>query len=145
MRREAFLSVGGFDTDFRTGYEDYNLYLSCLERGYQFYRIPEELFLYRIREKSTTTEMLSDANKLISSRIMLYEKHRPLFDAHGIDCAAFVRNVVHLISERNNSLLAAANANTEAVKQHLEKTVAEWTNTDRRLQEANARVALLDG
>lgn len=145
MRREAFLSVGGFDEDFRTGYEDYNLYLSFAERGYQFYRIPEELFLYRIRENSKTTEIMNDANRLISSRIMLYEKHRAFFVAHGMQCASYVNNVVKTFDEHCKTILAAANANTEAVKRELENAVGQWTNTDHLYQKESARANALEG
>lgn len=145
MRREVFLSVGGFDSDFQAGYEDYNFYLSCVERGYQFYRIPEELFFYRIREKSRNTEVMRDANKLISSRIMLYEKHRSLFEANGIDCSTYVGTAVKNFSEHNSAMLAAANAKTESVKRELENAVTQWTNSDYLFQKANARAESLDG
>src|SRR5207245_7034555 len=68
-RRKLFDAVGGYREDMRQGYEDWDFWLSALERGWKAEALPEPLFLYRKRPDS----MLSDANKkreLLLARIV---------------------------------------------------------------------------
>jgi GT2 family glycosyltransferase len=51
IRREAFEAVGGFDPAL-PGYEDWDLYLGALERGWQGRRVPEVVLDYRRHESS---------------------------------------------------------------------------------------------
>jgi glycosyltransferase involved in cell wall biosynthesis len=51
IRREAFEAVGGFD-EALPGYEDWDLYLGALERGWQGRRVPEVVLDYRRHESS---------------------------------------------------------------------------------------------
>ncbi|WP_349431730.1 glycosyltransferase [Methylomarinum sp. Ch1-1] len=57
-RKEVFESVGGYDTNFNS-YEDWNFWISAMERGWHGKLVPEPLFLYRKGDSS----MLVDANK----------------------------------------------------------------------------------
>jgi glycosyltransferase involved in cell wall biosynthesis len=51
MRREAFEAAGGFDTEL-PGYEDWDLYLGALERGWRGRRVAEVVLDYRRHESS---------------------------------------------------------------------------------------------
>jgi glycosyltransferase involved in cell wall biosynthesis len=51
LRREAFEAVGGFDAEL-PGYEDWDLYLGALERGWRGRRVPEVVLDYRRHETS---------------------------------------------------------------------------------------------
>jgi glycosyltransferase involved in cell wall biosynthesis len=46
LRREAFADAGGFDAGLE-GYEDWDLYLSALARGWRGIRVPEVVLSYR--------------------------------------------------------------------------------------------------
>ena len=49
VRREAWEAVGGYNPNMIVmGYEDWDFWLSCGEKGFYAKRIPEPLFLYRI-------------------------------------------------------------------------------------------------
>jgi len=52
VRRSAFEEVGGYKKMKFYGYEDWNLWISLAERGWQGFRIQEPLFLYRKHGKS---------------------------------------------------------------------------------------------
>lgn len=47
VRREVFQSLGGFGTDRRTSYEDYEFLFRLVERGWDLAVIPQFLFYYR--------------------------------------------------------------------------------------------------
>jgi len=55
--RESWEMVGGYNTNMKHGWEDWDLWLSFCELGIRFVRIPEILFHYRIRESSMTVSM----------------------------------------------------------------------------------------
>ncbi len=47
VRRECFEAVGGFDDSMRGGYEDWDLWLKFVERGWRGVRVREPLFTWR--------------------------------------------------------------------------------------------------
>jgi len=51
LRRSAWADVGGYDEQL-TGYEDWDLWLGCAERGYFGMYVPYVVFYYRKREHS---------------------------------------------------------------------------------------------
>jgi glycosyltransferase involved in cell wall biosynthesis len=81
FRKQVWREVGGYDEErFREGYEDWDFWLGALEKGWEFVRIPEVLFDYRVRAHS----MVSACNepeirqKLVNQ---LIDKHQPLYAA----------------------------------------------------------------
>ena len=55
--RESWELVGGYNTNMKHGWEDWDFWLSFCEIGIRFVRIPEILFHYRVREGSMTVSM----------------------------------------------------------------------------------------
>jgi len=55
--RESWERVGGYNTNMKHGWEDWDFWLSFCELGIRFVRIPEILFHYRVRESSMTVSM----------------------------------------------------------------------------------------
>lgn len=53
VRRERFEAVGGFDETMREGYEDWDLWLRFVERGWRGVRVTEPLFVWRRHSDST--------------------------------------------------------------------------------------------
>lgn len=56
IRREAFLETGGYNPRMAKGYEDWNLWIDILKRGWQHRVLNEPLFRYRRRPDSMITE-----------------------------------------------------------------------------------------
>lgn len=74
IRREAFIAVGGFDTQFR-GYEDDDLFLRLFVNGWSFEYMESALVNYRIHPHNSSRNLTFP-----NSRIMFYRKYRDFFD-----------------------------------------------------------------
>ena len=92
-RRAAWDAVGGYNTNMVYGYEDWDFWIGCGDRGFVGKRIPEVLFFYRTKASS----MVSNAHKkhqTLFSRIVLNHPHlytpqivaeaRGLLEAEGL-------------------------------------------------------------
>jgi GT2 family glycosyltransferase len=49
-RREVWEAVGGYNSNMKWGYEDWDFWIGAVEQGYRAKRIPEPLFRYRVRK-----------------------------------------------------------------------------------------------
>jgi glycosyltransferase involved in cell wall biosynthesis len=73
IRREAFLQVGGFDTQFR-GYEDDDLFIRLFVAGWEFHYLPRGLVNYRIHPENSSRNL-----SFPTSRIKFYRKYLGFF------------------------------------------------------------------
>jgi glycosyltransferase involved in cell wall biosynthesis len=78
--KAAWAEVGGYDGSMRSGYEDWNFWLSMAEHGYRWECIPEPLFNYRIRSNSMLASSKADHFNIYSH---IYNNHEKLFQAHS--------------------------------------------------------------
>ncbi len=76
VRKKTWEEVGGYNADMRDGYEDWDFWIGCVEKGWKGYRIPEPLFFYRKKEHSMLKDATKKRQKLIA-RIIL--NHPALF------------------------------------------------------------------
>lgn len=76
-RRTAFDEIGGYNVNMKYGYEDWDFWLSIIERGGNVYKIDDILFYYRIRKKSMARSL--DKNKMLYLRRKIWENHRQLY------------------------------------------------------------------
>ena len=60
FRKEEFYVCGTYNENMRGGYEDWDLWLSFIEHDFDFYRIEEVLFFYRMHGRSRSEK----ANKI---------------------------------------------------------------------------------
>jgi glycosyltransferase involved in cell wall biosynthesis len=74
--REAWEAVGGYSTNMIWGYEDWDFWVGCIEKGFYAKRIPEPLLLYRLKSSSMVTEAVKHDAEL-KARIVL--NHPRLF------------------------------------------------------------------
>ena len=74
-----------FDTAFRSGYEDWDFWLTLLEQFDEpgVLQLPQLCFRYRTRRGSRNTGVTDEALKEI--RRMLWEKHKPLYAKYFCD------------------------------------------------------------
>jgi glycosyltransferase involved in cell wall biosynthesis len=81
VRRTAFDAVGGFDESMRDGCEDWDFWISLVERGFTGRILPEMLFHYRRRTGSMSRTMVLNGGH---ARLyaFLAEKHAHSFRAH---------------------------------------------------------------
>ncbi len=83
-RREDYDAIGGWNTKMEYFYEDWDFWLSIIERGRDVYKIPETHFYYRIRGGSITRTR--DFNERIKKELRkLYLNHLNLYAQHFQD------------------------------------------------------------
>lgn len=83
VRRECFESAGGFDESMLEGYEDWDLWLRFIERGWRAVRVREPLFVWR---RHSVTSMIVEAGQRHERLYRrLVENHRAMFTKHAAD------------------------------------------------------------
>ncbi len=81
FRRADWLAAGGYNPNMRYGCEDWDFWLSLIERERRAYRIPEILFRYRIKEGSMNASM--DREKRLEMHLQIMRNHPGLFIDHA--------------------------------------------------------------
>jgi len=80
-RRKDWKEVGGYSEAFVNGYEDWDFWLSFLERQKTFYKIEEHLFFYR-RHATSRNEGAKNRHNTLAK--LIFEEHRDLYASYGI-------------------------------------------------------------
>jgi len=73
IRKTALLECGGYNTRMTLGYEDWNLWIDLLKRGWEFAYVPEPLFFYRERPGT----MIEESDKHRSEIIEQIKRNHP--------------------------------------------------------------------
>jgi Glycosyl transferase family 2 len=82
VRRQAVLDAGGWDPEMPApGYEDWDLWISLLERGARGEIVPEVLFAYR-RRPGSMSEQYQCADTHLGLWAYLVAKHRASYERH---------------------------------------------------------------
>lgn len=81
VRRSALDMVGGFDETFLDGCEDWDLWITMVERGYPGTIIPEFLFRYR-RRLGSMSQVMMDGDNHPRLYHRLVTKHAASYRAH---------------------------------------------------------------
>jgi glycosyltransferase involved in cell wall biosynthesis len=76
-RKQDWLLVGGYDPGMIYGWEDYDFWLSLIERGREVWKIPEMLFFYRITADSMVRSKERSQKVAMFKRI--FDRHPALF------------------------------------------------------------------
>jgi glycosyltransferase involved in cell wall biosynthesis len=75
-RRDDWLAAGGYDPGMIYGWEDYEFWLSLIEKGRKVVRLPETLFYYRVASDSMVRSKEKWQKVEMFRRI--YQRHRQL-------------------------------------------------------------------
>lgn len=81
FRKNDWKAVGGYNTNMRDGYEDWDFWLSFIEHKKNFYRINETLFYYRKLSSSRSTTAL-DKEKILFNTIK--KNHPSLYNFRSL-------------------------------------------------------------
>lgn len=76
FRKSDFIKVGQYNVNMCIGEEDYDLWLSFLEHGFDFYRIDESLFIYRNVINSRSSQSQKNQNSVKKQLVL---NHSDLF------------------------------------------------------------------
>ncbi len=75
-KKKIWEEVGGYKLNMDGGYEDWEFWISCYERGYKFHFVKKALFFYRVKKESMVTEALKKdrylKDKIILNHTALY-------------------------------------------------------------------------
>ena len=77
FRKQDWQKVGGYNPNMKCGWEDWDFWLSIIELGRKVYRIPEELFYYRIKNHSMHGKL--SKNDYIELHTQLFNNHEKLY------------------------------------------------------------------
>jgi glycosyltransferase involved in cell wall biosynthesis len=153
VRREAILAVGGWDESMRDGCEDWDLWLTLLERGHRGVIIPEVLFHYRRRPGSMSRVMMqADVHLGVFGYIL--EKHRESYRRHLTDLTlrreraiASLLTEIHDLDRDHHGWLVPELARTEeelAALRDKEQRVRADRSRQAELDRLQAKVEALD-
>ncbi|PSB27227.1 glycosyltransferase family 2 protein [Stenomitos frigidus] len=135
-RKSMWEDCGGYDPHMPiAGLEDWDLWLSAIERGWNFHYVPEVLYDYRVRADSMVTKCALPENR---SRLLKYicTKHASLYRT----------NFAQMIGDRELRIgnLEETNTNLATQKNALEKTLAQTdaqlVQTQTHLQQAQTQL-----
>lgn len=84
FRKEDWVLVGGFDVEIKGGMEDYDFWLSLIERGRAVYQLPETLFYYRKKKDSRTVAFHQELETVAETYAYIYKKHKELYEKHHL-------------------------------------------------------------
>lgn len=142
IRKTLWEDCGGYDSDIpeKLGYEDWDLWLSAAERGWQFYHVPEVLFEYRFRRDSMVSRCNLPENR---TRLMHYlcAKHLDLY----------VTNFPTIFAKKDSELLAERRfveelkAEIEGLQQTCDRLEADAIGYQTDLHHANLELQQIQG
>lgn len=96
FRKEAWKKAGGYKTEMKGGYEDWEFWISIVESGYKWTLIPEIYFMYRIRDNSVSAtaskKHLELYAKIISFHPKMFEKYASEFAYVALDIMNSLRS-----------------------------------------------------
>ncbi len=137
VRRDDLVAVGLYDESWRDGCEDWDLWVTMVERGYQGAILPEVLFHYRRRPDSMSREMNRPA-RLRGLFRRLIEKHGESYRRHLLDLLQ--RRETNLCDLRGE-LLDLKREHHDWWKPELERRRTEVARLRHRLEEVRRREA----
>ena len=80
-RKSAWSNVCGYSEEMKTGLEDWDFWLSLIEKGNDFHRIEESLFYYRKHGESRKDNAKKTETEL---RKIIFDRHSKLYAMYGI-------------------------------------------------------------
>lgn len=78
FKRMDYDKTNGYNSNMQYGYEDWDFWLTFLNREDKVHRINEVLFLYRIKEESMTT--LLHQHHLSQAYLQIFKNHREIYE-----------------------------------------------------------------
>ncbi len=105
FRKEVWEKVNGYDTTL-VGYQDWNFWISIVERGYLWEVLEEPLFKYRRREQSMLT---SSKRKDLGLYESIIDKHTKIFKANYKNLLIYIRDRHNKLTDENKHLTNVVN------------------------------------
>jgi glycosyltransferase involved in cell wall biosynthesis len=128
LRKEVWSACGGYDGAMPSpGWEDWDLWLGAIERGWEFHHHPVEAFDYRIAPQSMSAAIRESEETRRDLYAYVINKHRDLYQRRLpevlLASQASARDLFNLA--RAHELLGAAHASLEASQPALHRLIAD--------------------
>lgn len=131
FKRNIWITTGGYNTNMIYGYEDWDFWISCIERGYKALRCSnnQALFFYRIKNSSMYTKALEHDTEL---RAQIVLNHSALYDPAMVQEAKLIitnkphqqhqsekslQEIIEVVSEVER-MLAKGDTNSSAINRY---------------------------
>lgn len=138
VRRSALLEIGGYDEDRALdSYEDWDLWLSLVERGFEGAVVPEVLFYYR-RRPGSLSEAAADTGGHLRLMGHIIAKHRATYERHLLDALASQDAVIAGVLADNYTLEREIEVELDG---RIERRRQELASVRGRLARAGAETA----
>lgn len=98
FRKKDFEMTAGYNENMVEGYEDWDFWVTLLNKNDKVYKIPEKLFFYRIRQESRNNSLSIDKQKKL--RKQLFENHKEKY-AECFNNSDFIMEHYTLLNELN--------------------------------------------
>jgi glycosyltransferase involved in cell wall biosynthesis len=83
FRRNDWELIGGYNSNMKYGWEDYDFWLSLIERHRNVVQINKVLFFYRVKRKSMLKAITKE--QYVHLHVQLFNNHRELF-LNNVNC-----------------------------------------------------------
>jgi glycosyltransferase involved in cell wall biosynthesis len=104
IRKSDWEKVGGYDESMTRGFEDWEFFIRILADGGIAYVLPEILFNYRVRKRSTTTR----ANKIkYELKKSIIEKNKEVFKKHHLEHSYYLLDRIDREEREKYKVLAS--------------------------------------
>lgn len=114
FRKKCWEDVGGYDPQFKLGYEDWDFWLAIIARGWGFYTLKESLFNYRKKKKSR--DIIAQGQYDTYLRTLLFKKHKSIYLDHF---ESFALKMIERNATLSKTLKKKSNSIDARVGKHL--------------------------
>ncbi len=94
FKKEAWEKSGGYKTEMKGGYEDWEYWISIVELGYKWIVIPKIYFMYQIRDNSLSFSAMNKHNELYSKIISF---HQDMYRKYANEIAYISSDIINTI------------------------------------------------
>jgi hypothetical protein len=70
-RRRLWEEAGGYAVNMELGYEDWDFWIGCAERGHRAIHLPQPLFFYRMHSAETTNSTAMRFHQELTAQVVL--------------------------------------------------------------------------
>lgn len=98
FRKDSWEEVNGFNENMTYGYEDYDFWMSLIEKGCEVYRIPEVLFFYR-QHHISRAKQLNLQEREVQMQIQIFKNHKEFYK-DNIDILYYRQQELFLLNEK---------------------------------------------
>ena len=92
FRKSDWEAVGGYKKEMVYGWEDYEFWLSLIEKGRKVYKIPEVLFFYRRHDVSMSKKVDADERKINFLYNQIFFFHKKIYQKYKNTLSNDIKN-----------------------------------------------------